>query len=115
MYEQIKEHIRQDIYDGKLKHDDLLPSVRQLAKDLNVSMITTKRAYMELEFEALIYTIAGKGTFVNAADFTKIITDRNEKILSGFKEKVEEIRSAGIDKDTAIDIIKKIYLEDGDE
>jgi GntR family transcriptional regulator len=114
MYEQIKEHVRQDIYNGKLKHDDLLPSVRQLAKDLNVSMITTKRAYMELEYESLIYTISGKGTFVNAADISKIITERNEKMLSEFKEKVEEIRGAGIDKVNAIDIIEKIYLEGGE-
>jgi len=115
MYEQIKEHIKQDIFNGKLKHDDTLPSVRQLAKDLNVSMITTKRGYMELEYEGLIYTIAGKGTFVNAADISKIIIDRNEKLLFEFKEKAEEIRKAGIDREKVKGIIEKIYLEDGDE
>lgn len=109
MYEQIKEHIKQDVFDGKLKHDDILPSVRQLAKDLNVSMITTKRAYMELEYEGFIYTISGKGTFINAKDFSKVITDRNEKLLSAFEAEIEKLKNAGIEKEMAISIIEKIY------
>ena len=115
MYEQIKEHIKQDVYKGKLRHDELLPSVRQLAKDLNVSMITTKRAYMELENEGFIYTVSGKGTFINAKDLSKVIIERNEKLIIAFKEKVEEFKKAGIKKQRVIDIIEKIYLEDGDD
>jgi len=115
MYEQIKEHIKQDIFNGKLKHNDTLPSVRQLAKDLNVSMITTKRGYMELEYEGLIYTISGKGTFVNAADISKIIIVRNEKLISELKEIALKIRKTGIEEYKVIDIIENIYLDDGDE
>lgn len=114
MYEQIKEHIKQDIFSGKLKHDDILPSVRQLAKDLNVSMITSKRAYLELEYDGFIYTISGKGTFVKAADILKIIMNRNEILLSEFRQKTAEIKKAGIEKDKAIEIITKIYKEGGD-
>lgn len=115
MYEQIKEHIKQDIFSGKLKHDQLLPSVRQLSKDLNVSMITTKRAYMELEFEGLIYTISGKGTFVNALDVMQKITDRNDQLIAAFKEKLKEIKSAGVEKEKLTVIIDTVFEEKGEQ
>lgn len=110
MYEQIKEHIKQDIYSGRLKHEDILPSVRQLAKDLNISMITTKRAYMELEYEGLIYTVAGKGTFVNASDVVKMISDRNDSLLSDFVQRVKGLKEAGIEKEKVTGVIDSIYL-----
>lgn len=70
MYEQIEACIKANILCGKLQFNDTLPSVRQLAKELNVSTITTKRAYMDLEHEELIYTVFGKGTFVNTVDLS---------------------------------------------
>lgn len=109
MYEQIKEHMKQDIFTGKLKHNDLLPSVRQLSKDLNVSMITTKRAYQELENEGFICSVTGKGTFVNAQDFSKIITNRNEQLLNSLAERLEVIKNAGITKSEVTRIIDNIY------
>ena len=115
MYDQIKEHIKQDIYTGKLKHNDLLPSVRQLAKDLNVSMITTKRAYLELENEGFIYSVAGKGTFVNAQDFSKILVNRNDQLLKQFEEKVKELEKSGIEKSKIIAVVESVYSKKGDE
>ena len=72
MYEQVKDGIKEAILSGELKAHDLMPSVRQLAADLNVSMITTKRAYADLERDGLIYTVAGKGTFVKSEDLEMI-------------------------------------------
>ncbi len=64
IYEQIYSQIRDQILSGALREDDPLPSIRSLAKDLRISVITTKRAYEELERSGLLYTVAGKGCFV---------------------------------------------------
>ena len=111
MYEQIKQRIKQDIFSGKLKNNDVLPSVRQLAKDLNVSMITTKRTYMELEHEGFIYTISGKGTFVKVNDYDEIVLERNKQILAEFESSVMELKKAGIKKASITEIVEKIFDE----
>ena len=64
IYDQIYSQIKSQIISGVLKENDVLPSIRGLAKDLRISFITTKRAYEELEREGFIYTIPGKGCFV---------------------------------------------------
>ena len=64
IYDQICSQIKAQIISGELKENDLLPSIRGLAKDLRISFITTKRAYDELEQEGFLYTIPGKGSFV---------------------------------------------------
>ena len=64
IYDQIYSQVKALILSGELGQDELLPSIRGLAKDLRISVITTKRAYDELEREGFIYTVAGKGSFV---------------------------------------------------
>jgi len=64
IYEQIYNQIKNAIISGELKEGDMLPSIRALAKDLRISVITTKRAYDELERDGYIYTVAGKGCYV---------------------------------------------------
>ena len=64
IYEQIYSQIKAQIISGELCEDEALPSIRNLAKDLRISVITTKRAYEELEREGFLYTVAGKGCFV---------------------------------------------------
>ena len=66
IYDQIFTQIKAQIISGELDEDELLPSIRNLAKDLRISVITTKRAYDELESAGFIYTVAGKGCFVAA-------------------------------------------------
>ena len=66
IYEQIRDQIRGQILSGALEEEQALPSIRSLAKDLRISVITTKRAYEELESAGLIYTLPGKGSFVAA-------------------------------------------------
>src|SRR5690625_7384516 len=64
LFQQIKEQIKQHIFSGTLKEGDALPSIRVLAKDLKVSVITTKRAYEDLEKEGYLISAQGKGTLV---------------------------------------------------
>ena len=64
IYEQICQQIKAQIIAGQLSPGDPLPSIRALAKDLKISVITTKRAYDELEADGFLYTVAGKGCFV---------------------------------------------------
>lgn len=87
IYEQICTQMKNAIMLGELLEGDLLPSIRQLAKDLRISVITTKRAYDELERDGFIYTVAGKGCYV-AAKNTGII---REGQLKEIEEHMREI------------------------
>lgn len=88
IYEQIYEQIKAQIISGELSEDEALPSIRNLAKDLRISVITTKRAYDELEAGGFIYTVAGKGCFV-AAKNTELLREEN---LKRIEEHMQEIR-----------------------
>jgi len=86
IYEQIIQQVKKLILNGELTEGDALPSMRQLAKDLQISLITTKRAYEELEKEGYIYSIVGKGSFVKEHDL-EVILQKKEQVL---KEKLTE-------------------------
>ena len=88
IYEQITDQIREQILAGELEPDAALPSIRSLAKDLRISVITTKRAYEELEQEGFLYTVAGKGCFV-AEKNTELL---REEDLRRIEEHLAEIR-----------------------
>lgn len=109
MYEQIEDSIKKDIFEGRLKNNEMLPSVRQLAKDLNVSAITTKRAYMDLERDGLIYTIAGKGTFVKADDIGNIQSAAHQKALEEFDKAARQAKEYGIEKKALEGVLDEIY------
>lgn len=109
MYEQIKTCIKSNILCGKLKFNDTLPSVRQLAKELNVSTITTKRSYTDLEHEGLIYTVSGRGTFVNTVDVSKLLLERNHKLIKEYENMTLKIMESGVPKETIIKIVENIY------
>ena len=68
IYEQIKEQIKESVLSGDMLENELLPSIRQLARDLKVSVITTTRAYNDLELEGFIQTVPGKGCYVKRVD-----------------------------------------------
>ncbi len=72
IYDQICSQLREKILSGELAEDTMLPSIRSLAKDLHISVITTKRAYEELEKEGLVYTVAGKGCYVGGRNPDRI-------------------------------------------
>ena len=80
IYDQIYTQIKNLIISGELKENDALPSIRNLAKDLRISVVTTKRAYDELEHEGFIYTLAAKGCFV-APKNTELLREENLKAI----------------------------------
>ncbi len=88
IYDQIYCQIRDQIISGALREDQLLPSIRNLAKDLSISVITTRRAYDELEKDGFLYTVAGKGSFV-AAKNTELL---REEYLRQIEEHMQEIQ-----------------------
>ena len=91
IYDQIKTQIKAQIMGGELSADEMLPSIRGLAKDLRISVITTKRAYDDLEAEGFLYTVPGKGCFV-AARNTDLVREEN---LKKIEEHMEEISRLG--------------------
>ena len=82
IYEQITDQIKNMVMSGQLKEGMPLPSMRTLAKDLRISVITTKRAYEELERDGFIATMVGKGSFVKAAD-TRLVREEADRRLIG--------------------------------
>ena len=88
IYEQIFAQIRDQIFSGALPEDEPLPSIRTLAKDLRISVITTKRAYEELEAAGFIYTLPGKGSFVAARNEELL----REEHLRQLEEHLQEVR-----------------------
>lgn len=80
IYDQICTQIKNQIISGSLREDEALPSIRSLAKDLRISVITTKRAYDELEREGFIYTIPAKGCFVAAKNAELLREEQLKKI-----------------------------------
>lgn len=111
LYEQIQTQIKTQILNGILQPGEGLPSIRNLAKELKVSIITTKRAYEELEKDGFIETVVGKGTFVSTQN-----TERLKEItLYNLENKLEEIikqaKSVGITLEEGIEIFKSIYEE----
>lgn len=108
MYEQIKEYIRKAVFEGEVKNNDMLPSVRALSAQLNISAITVKRAYSDLEHEGIIYTSSGKGTFVKAPDKNLLIQQFREKKLCEFLEYVSSLLNEGYSKEELIMAIENI-------
>ena len=96
IYEQITTQIKQKILSGELAAGEALPSIRALAKDLRISVITTKRAYDELEREGLIDTVAGKGTFVASPNLDFLQEKRIAAVETRLREAVREAEAAGL-------------------
>lgn len=112
IYEQICTRIKAEILNGSLKEDDPLPSIRNLAKDLRISVITTKRAYDELEREGFIYTVASKGCFV-APQNTELIREGNlKKIEEHISEIVRLAACCGLTEQDVIGMIKYQFTEE---
>lgn len=99
IYEQIKEQVKEAILSGELHADDTLPSIRQLAADLKVSVVTTTRAYSELEQEGYIYNLQGKGCFVSSVDSELVREQMLRKIESGFSIAIGAAKIAKISRE----------------
>ena len=106
IYNQIYTQIKNQIINGSIKENDLLPSIRTLAKDLKISFITTKRAYDELENEGYIYTIPGKGCYANRLN-SELLKEENLKKIEKHIEEIRFLSSAiGLSKKELNEMIK---------
>ena len=111
IYEQIYSQIKSQIINGTLQEDDALPSIRNLAKDLRISVITTKRAYDELEKEGFIYTVAAKGCFV-APKNVELLREENLKKIEDYIGRIMQLAAAcNLSKSDIIDMIYCITEE----
>lgn len=109
IYEQICRQIKGAIATGKLRPGEPLPSIRALARDLRISVITTKRAYNDLEQEGFIETITGKGSFVAAKD-TEVIREGNLRIAEEYLAKAAELaKKSGIPLKELVEVLELIY------
>ena len=111
IYEQIVIQIKENIMNGTLKEDTLLPSVRTLAKDLRVSMLTVKKAYDELEAAGFIITVHGKGSFVTNAKQELILEEKKKEVEQLLEQAVRKGRSCGMDRQELQELYQLI-LED---
>ena len=93
IYDQIYSQIKDAILSGQVTEGEALPSIRALAKDLRISVITTKLAYDELESDGFIYTLPGKGCFV-AERSTELLREENLKKIEGHMQEIRRLASA---------------------
>ena len=100
LYEQIEEQIKSQIMTGELAEGDALPSMRVLAKDLKISIITTKRAYEDLERDGFIYSVTGKGSFVKGIN--------GDIVKENMKFAIQELLESAVDKA----ILGKVSLDE---
>jgi len=109
IYEQIKEQIKAAIFSDELQEDDLLPSIRQLARDLKISVITTTRAYSDLEQEGFIVNVQGKGCFVLPRNTELARENAMHKIESGLGAVIIAAKAESITKKEIIERLNLLW------
>lgn len=112
IYEQVYTQIKNSLIRGEIDEGEMLPSIRSLAKDLRISVITTKRAYEELERDGFIYTVAGKGCFAAERNNELIKEERLCEIEELIKKAFDLAAPCGITKDEIFEMIDIIFKED---
>ncbi|MGE7921317.1 GntR family transcriptional regulator [Viridibacillus sp. NPDC093762] len=111
IYEQITHQIKSSILAGELQEGSAIPSMRNLAKDLQISVITTKRAYEELEKAGFIYSIVGKGSFV-AEQNLEVIREKKLKVIEEqLSAVITNSREIGLSLDELKQLLKILYEE----
>ena len=111
IYEQITSQLKQLILTGELKPHDMLPSMRLLAKELRISVITTKRAYENLEKDGFIYTLVGKGSFVADTDRDLLREEHLKQVEDHLEMAVRKARQAGITREEILEILDMLFEE----
>jgi GntR family transcriptional regulator len=111
LYQQIIDRIKREISEGRLKADAALPSFRQLAEDLLVSVITVKRAYEELESEGIIYRRQGLGTFVSKNGHDRSRETKLHAAEQFFQEAAREAAEAGLNPSEILQLAAQIIKE----
>ncbi|MED4129785.1 MULTISPECIES: GntR family transcriptional regulator [Shouchella] len=112
IYVQIKNQIKQSILRGELMEGDPLPSMRKLAKELQISVITTKRAYEELERDGFIISYVGKGSFIAGQNQDLIQERRLQMVEQGLAEIVKESKNLDISLHQLQELLVMLYEEE---
>lgn len=112
IYEQISRQIKGAIAGGKLSPGEALPSIRSLARDLRISVITTKRAYEELERDGFIYTVAGKGCFVAEQNLGLQRESGLREIEAHLQAAVELSRQCGLTDEELMEMLRVLREEE---
>ena len=116
IYQQIAEQMKSDILSGKLSQGEYLPSIRELARDLKISVITTMKAYELLESEGLVTAVQGKGFYVNAQDSEMLREQHLRKVEDALTEAIRSAEIAGMsDKELAdtLQVLIKLKRAEG--
>lgn len=108
IYEQIAKAIKNDILSGDLKENSALPSIRSLAYELRVSVITTKRAYEELERDGFIYTLPGKGSYVAEQNKELLMEEKLREIEEKLGEAIDIANSIGLNFEELVGMLKTL-------
>lgn len=111
IYAQIKEQIREQILNGQIKEGEILPSIRQLAKEIGVSVITTTRAYNDLEEEGFIVTMRGRGSMVLSKENDFLREQYLKRIEAGLTTAIETAKAVNISEEELLDMCKTLWKE----
>lgn len=115
IYQQIANQFRTDILAGKYKQGEYLPSIRGLARDLRISVITTMKAYEQLAQEGLVTAVQGKGFYVNAQDSEMLKEQHMRKVEEALTEAIAAARIAGMTGDELTEVLQALLaMEEGD-
>ena len=109
IYEQIADQVKEQIMTGALPAGDALPSMRLLARDLRISVITTKRAYEELEREGFLENVPGKGCFVAAQNRELLREAQLRRVEEKLSQAAEEARRAGLGLEELTEMLNILY------
>ena len=111
IYAQITSQIKEKILSGELKTGEALPSIRLLAKELRISVITTKRAYDDLEQEGFIMTVHGKGSFVTCSGQDIYLEERRREVEEELAAAVRKGRSCGMEQEELLELFQMVLEE----
>lgn len=110
IYQQIADQFRTDILAGKFEQGEYLPSIRGLARDLKISVITTMKAYEQLEEEGLVTAVQGKGFYVNAQDSEMLREQHMRKVESALSEAIAAARIAKLTDAELMDTLRALLM-----
>lgn len=114
IYQQIADQFRTDILAGKFKQGEYLPSIRGLARDLKISVITTMKAYEQLEEEGLVTAVQGKGFYVNAQDSEMLREQHMRKVEAALSEAIAAARIARLTDEELMETLRALLMMQDD-
>ena len=115
IYDQIVQAVKNSIVNHELQAGDMLPSIRSLARDLGISVITTKRAYEELEKQDLIYSEQGKGFFVNKVNQNLLLESRLKEYEKRLRDMIREAKGLGLSPEEVSDMVQMLWDNGGEK